>query len=73
MKQYKQIGKLRPLLVGVGPLSYTLVVLSSSHARNSNALVRENGACFIFIRQLLFMNYLFYLFIYDLLFMTVNL
>ena len=53
--------------------SWTLVVLSSSHARNSHALARENGACFIFIRRLLFMNYLFYLFIYDLLFMRVNL
>ena len=71
MKRYKQIGKLRPLLVGVGPHSWTLVVLSSSHARNSHALARENGACFIFIRRLLFMNYLFYLFIYDLPFMRV--
>ena len=58
MKRYKQIGKLRPLLVDVGPHSWFLVVLSSSHARNSHALARENeniySSTFIYELSILF-------------------
>ena len=64
MKRYKQIGKLRPLLVGVGPHSWTLVVLSSSHARNSHALARENGACFIFIRRLFYLWIIYFIYLF---------